>query len=356
MYFERIKASPENTPPTTIPELLGYLRDRVSQVELVYFGTNQIEFINNSTLVVMEASSRNDAEYHYTEYLWWKRIFEKPTLKIRIKVPGGVTLHTLTQIALGETELTQLPCVGCLEHYLTPDWKIVAIPESLSTSAMVLALESDLSWAGWSVGYHPLGFTTNGDTDGRVRYTATKNGVVCTYDLGGNLLPERLLPLGHYENGHTPYLVHGKLIEDKLSTVPAIRRLQIDHVAARYFVEMVSYFKLGAGFVKQEIRDLYDKTPWIEFRLLDQPTETEYVLQVAETGTRIVVNVLDNGLVVQFGSRYFHYTPGDVYTGKHPFGFGLPVILESNDPVEAFEKYYGVSCGWEGWFANCEGK
>ena len=85
MYVYESKPAPEHQPPTTLPELLGYLRRLLSNVgrdRVGYHSTHTVEFRTGAgQLVVVEQSSVNAADYCYQETKRWKRWFETPTLR-----------------------------------------------------------------------------------------------------------------------------------------------------------------------------------------------------------------------------------------------------------------------------------
>ena len=356
MYVYDSKPAPEHQPPTTLPELLGYLRRLLSNVgrdRVGYHSTHTVEFRTGAgQLVVVEQSSVNAADYCYQETKRWKRWFETPTLRVRVNVPNGATLRTLFSIAHGATELPETPCASTLEHYLTPDLKPVTVPPRLSTTTAVLALESDLTWAGWLVGYHPLGF----DLEGVVRFSAHKDGVECKYDLEGNLALNRLIPLGYYQNGYTPYWVHGKLVEDKLSKVPAIRRLQFDHVIGRMLTRAIPWLFHGEDYAKQQVCELFSAYPVLsgcELDFFGVRTEAEIRFPSSVTTTRFKIERGDDGYLFTAG-KYITHIPLNKPHTEVPIG--LPTLFTNLSPEEAFLRYYGVEGGWAGWFKSRENK
>lgn len=349
MCPETVTPAPELTPPKTLLETIGYLRDLLAgAVRISSNYGHLLEFqLPSGMQCALASTDAPEARYEKYESNFWKRLFERPTLCVYVKRFSGLDLQDLLWLAEGRTELPTKPSNEVDALYLDSSHKLVSVPRKLHSSALELAKESDLVWKGRALTYVAKA------TEMESHYLLSQDGRSYPYALNGELFETNMVPLGCYVNGHTEYFVHGALRPELVSIVPAIRNLQIDYAVAQMFTKVVESFRYGAGYVRQELVDTYGTGGDLEVKFLEGRGDDYFILEIVKTKTKIKVLVAGKHTLVQFGSRYYLYLPGDRYTGKHPFIFGLPAILDEDTPEEAFQKYYGVEGGWKGWFEHC---
>jgi len=349
MYQDSTKPAKEFQPPKTILETIGYLRRLLQGSTRILSNsphTNQYR-LASGVMCVLSSCSDPEARYEKFERTVWKRLFERPTLRIWVKSFPGLSLLDLITLVNGEVDLSSPPSTEAEALYLDTNYNLVSVPRKLHAVALELAKETDLVWKNWALTYVAKA------TEVESHYLLTRDGCSYPYGHSGELYETSLKFLGAYTNGHTEYFVHGELKPERLSTEPAIRNLQIDYAVAQRFVSVVGSFRFGAHYARQELVDTYGTGGDLEVKFLEERGGDYFILEISKTKTKIKVLLSGEHVLVQFGSRYYLYRPDGVSIGKHPFIFGLPAILDESTPEEAFLKYYGVEGGWKGWFEHC---